>query len=110
MNTKFQEIIEIPAMVVPAMSTEEINHTLLEASVEYIKHNLSLETLILIATKIQYFMGMRGNGTEIANALSKITELATKNTYRKNADIFIDSILSQTANIDSKKISAQSFQ
>jgi hypothetical protein len=59
MNHKFQEIIETPAVVVPAMSTEEIRNTLFEASVEYIKQNLPLETLVLIATKIQYFMGMR---------------------------------------------------
>jgi hypothetical protein len=100
MNSKFEGIISTPAMVVPAMTSEDIRTTLLEASVEYIKNNLSLETLILLATKIQYFMGMRGaDSIQTSNLISQITELS-KNY--KNTDIFVDSI-SSTSNYSSVK-------
>lgn len=94
MNSKLQEIITIPAMVVPSMSTDEIHQTILETSLEYVKGNLPLHMLIIIATKIQYFMGIRGeDSTQVVNMLSRITELSHTNAQQKKLDVFIESIL-----------------
>ena len=73
MNSTFQAIIATPAMFVPAMTTEEIRNTLLEASIEYIKKSINLETLTLLASNIQHFMGMRGSEeAQLTNVLNRI--------------------------------------
>jgi hypothetical protein len=111
MNSKFQEIITIPAMAVPGMSTEEIRIAVLEASLEYVKGSLPLQTLTAIATKIQYFMGIRGeDSTHVQNMLSKITELAKNHTAQKEAVIFIENMLFESVNKKIENNSARFLQ
>lgn len=93
MSNKFQEIIATPAMVVPAMTTEEIKTTLLEASVEYAKKNLSLDTLVLLASRIQSFMGLRGGDiTKITNILSNIIDLSDNKKDTKKTGMFVETL------------------
>lgn len=81
-------------MVVPAMTTEEINLTLLDASVQYIKKQITLETLTLLAAKIHCFMGLRGEkSVEIDDLIAQITQL----THQQKTDLFFDSTLLKSA-------------
>lgn len=80
-------------MIVPSMSTEEIRIAIFEASVEYVKGTLDLQTLITIANKLQYFMGMREeDSTQIINILSEITELQSTFVDKKKIKMFIDAM------------------
>jgi len=80
MTSKFQEIINMPAVVVPNMTTEQIRSTLLESSIAYMQKKISLETLILVASKIRQFIGMRGeDGREVSNTLAQILSLQETN-------------------------------
>jgi hypothetical protein len=111
MNSKFQEIIATPAMSVPGMSTEEIRIAVLEASLEYVKGSLPLQMLAVIATKIQYFMGIRGeDSTHVQNMLSKITELAQNHIAPKEAVIFIENMLFESVGKKIENNSARFLQ
>ncbi len=105
MNNKFQEIIAIPAIVVPSMSIQEIHIAILEASLEYIKGIIDLETLTVIATKMQYFMGMRGEDSrQIENILSQIGELSDRKKMHTLIDtMLIDSVTNISTQISSQK-------
>ncbi|HSA84465.1 MAG TPA: hypothetical protein VLF20_06310 [Patescibacteria group bacterium] len=94
MKRKFQEIINTPAMVVPSMTTQEIHLTLLEASVEYVKNNLNLETLSELASKIKRFMGKRGeDNTQIDNILGNIADISSQGSTKEKKTVYINAML-----------------
>ena len=94
---KIQSIIAYPATIVPALSEETIRVTLIEAINAYIEGDLHLGTLIMLATKIERYMGIRKElDVKLNDALTKIIGLSI---YLKNQDSMADTINDVLVNI-----------
>lgn len=85
-QNKFQVILSYPAMIVPSLTEDDMKITILEAILAYLEDDLTLATLVSLATTIQQYMGMREKDyNELHEGLAQITSLSQYlNTDKKS--------------------------